>query len=147
MTEELKVKQESRKRVISATVQGSQLGNIHPDIVCGVCEFCGHPPYACGKCERALRADDSGKFPTHCPNRKCQVEVEQEWVNPLAFCEHYSAIRNQIVCTQCRKPESVPMRHLKVRGIVKPDGSEELVILCSDINCRIAFDRKYRPRP
>jgi hypothetical protein len=85
-------------------------------------------------------------YPTHCVNKKCGVELQPEWYLPLAFCEHYRDLRDQIACVYCRSKQAVGYRRLQVRGITKPDGSEELVIICSDINCRQKHFRKYSPQ-
>lgn len=140
----------SRKRTINATVAGGQKANFYPDINAGICEFCGHPPYKCPSCgqkQKQSPLDKHGvaKWPTHCQNRKCMKELPPEATDPLAFCDHYRDLREDLLCIFCRDRRALFYRKNKVRGIVKPDGSEELVIVCSNLPCLIDFQKRFAP--
>lgn len=145
------IQPQSRKRTIQATVQGAQQATFHPDISAGVCDFCGHPPYRCPSCKTKLvqsAPDKEGicRFPPICPNHACMKPIPQEAIDPLAFCEHYRELKEELMCVFCRDKNALFFRKVKVRGIEKPDGSEELVLVCSDIKCRMKFQERYAGR-
>lgn len=151
MSEEKKpeVNTASRKKTLVPSIQGAQKGNIWPDINAGVCEHCGVPTMKCEACGTTILTylDKEGALvvPTHCRNRKCGVALKPEWYDALAYCAHYADVRNDIRCIYCKSRESVMNRKMKVRGIPQPDGSDQLVLVCSDFSCRRKFEKQFLP--
>lgn len=144
------VKGDSRKKSIKTSVRGRTKGLVYPNISAGICDFCGHPPYACPKCKTKIKQlpmnkDGECLFPTHCTNNQCMIELPKEAIDPLKFCKHYSEISDELACIYCKERKALFYRKHIVRGVEQPDGSVQLIIVCSDINCRISFQKEYAP--
>lgn len=145
---EQNVQETTRKRTIQQRMATQLQARKLPDIGAGVCDYCGHPPYRCPKCNRKLHQigpDKNGHYEWNktCSGQDCRAAIPPEAYDPLAYCSHYRDIKDDIVCIYCKDKEATQSRRIQVRGVPQLDGSEVLVTVCADVRCRQAFTKEH----